>query len=182
METKTILTIEDFSKLVADGSRYELCQGDLVPMTPVRFQHGKIVIRVGRKLDEFAEIERLGTVCTEVGFILARHPDTLRAPDIAFLSRNRLPQGAAVEEFVEGAPDLAVEVLSPGDSASEVLKKVREYLTAGVLLVWIADPATQTVSVYRSLDDVRVLTADQVLDGGDVLPGFRVKIADIFAA
>jgi len=182
METKTILTIEDFSKLVADGSRYELSNGELVPMTPVHFKHGKIVVRLARKLDQFAEERGLGAVGTEIGFRLSRNPDTLRAPDIAFVAKSREPQGDAALKFAELAPDLAVEVLSPDDSASDVLKKIEEYLAAGVRLVWVADPATQTVSVYRSLDDVHVLTADQELDGGDVLPGFRVKIADIFAA
>jgi len=181
MATKTLLTIEDFSKLVADGSRYELSRGELVPMTPVNFQHGKIVIRFGGLLDQFVQRQQLGAVGTEIGFHLARNPDTLRAPDIAFVAKEREPQGAAALKFAELAPDLAVEVLSPDDSASEVLKKIEEYLAAGVRLIWIADPVTQTVTVYRSLDDVRVLTADQELDGGAVLPGFRVRIADIFA-
>jgi Uma2 family endonuclease len=181
MSTKTVLTSEDLWKLVADGSRYELSRGELVPMTPVRLQHGQIVIRFGRRLDEYVEERRLGTVCTEVGFVLTRDPDTVRAPDLAFISQSRLPQGAAVDEFVEGAPDLAVEVLSPGDTVSETLRKVREYLGAGVPLVWVVDPATQTVTVYRSLEDVRVLTPDQELDGGDVLPGFRIAVKEIFA-
>ena len=181
MATKTLLTAEDLWKLVADGSRYELSRGELIPMPPVHFQHGKIVIRFGRILDQFVEQHRLGAVGTEIGFRLARNPDTLRAPDIAFVAQSREPQGAAAFKFAEIAPDLAVEVLSPEDSASDVLKKIEEYLAAGVHLVWIADPATQTVSVYRSLDDVRVLTAGQELDGGDVLPGFRTRIKDIFA-
>ena len=182
MGTKTtLLTGEDLWKLVAAGSRYELSQGELVPMTPVNFNHGRIVVRFARKLDQFVEERGLGAVGTEIGFRLARNPDTLRAPDIAFVARSREPQGAAAEKFAELAPDLAVEVLSPDDSASDVLKKVEEYLASGVLLVWVADPATQTVTVYRSLEDVRVRTAQQDLDGGDVLPGFRCKIADIFA-
>jgi Uma2 family endonuclease len=181
MATKTLLTSEDLRKLVADGSRYELSRGELVPMTPVHFQHGRIVIRFGGLLDQFVQRQQLGAVGTEIGFRLARNPDTLRAPDIAFVSQSRVPQGAAAFKFAELAPDLAVEVLSPDDSASEVLKKIEEYLAAGVRLVWIADPATQTVSVYRSLKDVQVLTSEQDLDGGDVLPGFRVRIRDLFA-
>ena len=168
-------------KIVADGSRYELSRGELVPMTPVNYNHGKIVIRLGRMLDQFVQEHGLGAVGTEIGFRLARNPDTLRAPDIAFVARSREPQGAAAEKFAELAPDLAVEVLSPDDSASDVLKKVEEYLASGVRLVWIADPATRTVTVYRSLEDVRVLTAQQDLDGRDVLPGFRCKIKEIFA-
>ena len=130
----------------------------------------------------FVERQQLGTVGPEIGFRLARKPDTLRAPDIAFVAKHREPQGTAAFKYAELAPDLAVEVLSPEDSASDVLKKVEEYLAAGVRLVWIADPATRTVTVYRSLDDVRVQTVAQELEGGDVLPGFRVKISDIFPA
>ena len=181
MSSKTLLTSEDLWKLVADGSRYELSNGELVPMTPVNFQHGKIVVRFSRLLDQFVEQHRLGAVGTEIGFRLARNPDTLRAPDIAFVAQSRQPKGAAALKFAEFAPDLAVEVLSPEDSASEVLKKTEEYLAAGVRLVWIADPGTQTITVYRSLEDVRVLPADQELDGGDVLPGFRIPVKEIFA-
>ena len=181
MSTKALLTSEDLWKLVADGSRYELSRGELVPMTPVHFKHGKIVVSLARKLDQFADERGLGAVGTEIGFRLARNPDTLRAPDIAFVARSREPQGPAALKFAEFAPDLAVEVLSPEDSASDVLKKTEEYLAAGVRLVWIADPGTQTITVYRSLEDVRVLTADQELDGGDVLPGFRILVKEIFA-
>lgn len=181
MGTKTLLTLAEFSRLVADGSRYELSKGELVAMTPVGFNHGAIVIRFGSLLDRFVREQQLGVVGTEIGFRLTRNPDTLRAPDIAFVAKEREPRGAAALKFAEIAPDLAVEVLSPEDSASEVLKKIDEYLAAGVRLVWIADPATQTVTVYRSLDDVRVLTAGQDLDGADVLPGFRLRIKEVFA-
>ena len=181
MGTRALLTIEQFSKIVANGSRYELSRGELVPMTPVSFAPGKTVSNLLGLLIPFVNRENLGTVGPEIGFRLSRVPDTLRAPDIAFVAKHREPQGPAAFKFAEIAPDLAVEVLSPEDSASEVLRKTEEYLAAGVRLVWIVDPATQTVTVYRSLDDVRVLIAAQDLDGGDVLPGFRTKIRDIFA-
>ena len=181
MSTKTLLTANDLWKLVADGSRYELSKGELLPMTPVGWRHGKIVIRFGRMLDQYVEEKGLGAVGTEVGFRLTRDPDTVRAPDIAFVAQNRLPKGAAVEKFVEFAPDLAVEVLSPEDTVSEIQKKVEEYLAAGVPLVWVVDPANQKVTVYRSLQDIKILSADQQLDGGDILPGFCLKIAQIFA-
>lgn len=180
MSTKALLTSEDLWKIVADGSRYELYRGELVPMTPVGLEHGRIVIRFGRLLDEYAAKSRLGTVCTEVGFHLLEKPDTTVAPDIAFIEQSRVPQGSAAEKFVEFAPDLAVEVLSPWDTATEMTRKIEVYLKAGVRLVWIVDPGTQRVTVYRSLQDVKVLTPDQELDGADVLPGFRITVADIF--
>ncbi len=181
MSTKTLLTSEDLWKIVADGSRYELSKGELLPMTPVGMEHGGIVIRIGRLLSLYAEEKRLGLVGTAIGFRLTRNPDTVRAPDVAFVARERLPKEGVPKKFAEFPPDLAVEVLSPEDTASEVNRKVEEYLTAGVRLVWVADPATQTVTVYRSLQDVKVLTTDQELDGGEVLPGFRTKVAELFA-
>ena len=181
MGTKTILTSEDLWKIVADGSRYELYRGELVPMTPVGLQHGRIVIRFGQRLNQYVEANRLGVVGTEVGFHLFREPDTTLAPDIAFIAQSRVPQGSAAEKFVEFAPDLAVEVLSPSDTATEITRKVENYLSAGVRLVWIVDPGTQRVTVYRSLQDVKLLTPDQELDGADVLPGFQIKVSEIFA-
>ena len=181
MSTKTLLTGEELWKIVADGSRYELSRGELVPMTPVGIRHAGVVSNLNRLLGNYVKEKSLGLVGPEGGFYLARNPDTLRAPDVAFISKGRLAKEGIPEKFANFPPDLAVEVLSPEDTASEILKKVEEYLAAGVPLVWIADPATQTVTVYSSLQDVKVLTADQALDGGEVLPGFRAKIAEIFA-
>lgn len=181
MSTKTLLTGEDLWKIVADGSRYELSRGELVPMTPVGIRHLAVVSNVERLLDNYVREKKLGLVGPEGGFYLSRDPDTTRAPDVAFISKDRIAQEGIPEKFADFPPDLAVEVLSPEDTSSEVLKKVQEYLAGGVPLLWIVDPATQTVTVYRSLQDVRVLTADQELDGGAVLPGFRAKISEIFA-
>lgn len=180
MSTKTLLTSEDLWKIVADGSRYELSKGELLPMTPVGMEHGGVVINIGRLLGAHVTGKRLGLVGTEIGFRLTRNPDTVRAPDVAFVARERLPKEGVPKKFAEFPPDLAVEVLSPEDTASEVLRKVEEYLTAGVRLVWVVDPATQTVTVYRSLQDVKILTTEQELDGGEVLPAFRTPVAELF--
>jgi Uma2 family endonuclease len=123
----------------------------------------------------------LELVGPEIGFRLARNPDTLRAPDVAFIAKQRYEKTGITEKFAEFPPDLAVEVLSSEDTVSDLMRKVEEYLAAGVPLVWVADPATQTVTVYRSLQDVKVLTALQELDGSPVLPGFRSSVAAIFA-
>lgn len=181
MSTKTLLTSDDLWKTVADGSRYELSKGELVPMTPVGWRHGRIVVRLARLLDEFAEKRNLGNVSTEVGFRLSRNPDTVRAPDVAFVAKARIPAGALSEKFVEFPPDLAAEVLSPEDTAREILRKVEEYLAAGVPLVWVVDPGTQTVTVYRSLQDVKILSADQELDGAGAIPGLNIRVSEIFA-
>jgi len=181
MSTKTLLNSEDLWKRVADGSRYELSEGELLPMTPVGMEHGAIVVRLARLLGAFVDEKHLGLVGTEIGFRLARDPDTVRAPDVAFVAKHRLPQEGVPKKFAEFAPDLAVEVLSPEDTASEILRKVEEYLAAGVALAWVVDPATRTVTVYRSLRDIQILSADQELDGGTVLPGFRAPVAEIFS-
>ena len=180
MSTKTLLTSEDLWKIVADGSRYELSRGELVPMTPVGFQHSAIVGRLGKLLSNYVDEKRLGIVGMEGGFKLRREPDTTRAPDIHFVSKERLAKEGITQKFADYPPDLAVEVLSPEDTVSEIQKKVEEYLAGGVPLVWVVDPANQKVTVYRSLEDIKILSADQELDGGDILPGFRAKVTEIF--
>lgn len=183
MSTKTLLTGEELWKMVADGSRYELSCGELVPMTPVGIRHAVVVSKVNRLLGDYVEKHGLGMTGPEGGFYLRRDPDTLRAPDVAFISKERLEKvGGIPERFAEFPPDLAVVVLSPEDTSSEILKKVQEYLAGAVPLVWIVDPATRTVTVYRSLLDVHVLTADQEIDGRPVLPGFSARVADFFPA
>lgn len=181
MSTKTLLTAEDLWKIVADGSRYELSRGELVPMTPVGIPHSAIVVRIAKLLSNYVDEKRLGLVGTEGGFRLCQNPDTLRAPDIAFISRERLEREGMPPKFADFPPDLAVEVLSPDDTASEILRKVDEYLAASVPLVWVVDPTIEKVTVYRSLQDIKVLSAQEELDGGEVLPGFRVSVAAIFA-
>ena len=181
MSTKTLLTSDDLWRIVADGSRYELSKGELLPMTPVGWRHGAIVVKLASMLRDYAAKRDLGNISTEVGFRLSRNPDTVRAPDVAFVSKHRIPAGSLPEKFVDFPPDLAVEVLSPEDTAREVLRKVEEYLAAGVALVWVVDPGTQTVTVYGSLHDVKILSAGQELDGAEVVPGFKVAVAEVFA-
>ena len=181
MSTKTLLTGEDLWKIVADGSRYELSCGELVPMSPVGIRHAAVVAKVERLLGNFVEKNRLGLTGPEGGFYLSRNPDTLRAPDIAFISSVRLKKEGIPEKFANFPPDLAVEVLSPEDTAAATQKKIEEYLAGGVRMIWIVEPVTKTVTVYRSHHDVKVLVADQELDGEEVIPGFRIKASEIFA-
>jgi Uma2 family endonuclease len=181
MSTKTLLTADDLWKIVADGSRYELSRGELVPMTPVGFQHSAIVGRLGKLLSNYVDEKHLGIVGMEGGFKLERAPDIVRAPDIHFVSKARIEKEGITPKFADFPPDLAVEVLSPDDTVIETQKKVEEYLAGGVRLIWIVEPATKTVTVYRSHQDVKVFTADQELEGGDVIPDFRIRVAEIFA-
>lgn len=134
-----------------------------------------------RYCELFVRQHNLGRVtAAETGFVLARDPDTVRAPDAAFVTSERVTQQQRREGFFEGAPELAVEVVSPGDTAEEVQQKVQEYLQTGMRLVWIVYPRTRTIQAYHSLQNVHVFTVTEALDGGDVLPGFTVPVKDVF--
>ncbi|MDE3091510.1 MAG: Uma2 family endonuclease, partial [Chloroflexota bacterium] len=159
----------------------ELVEGEIVKMTPAGNEHGEIALAIGSALREFVRQKKLGKVyAAETGFVLSRNPDTVRAPDAAFVSTARAARQTRREGFFDGAPDLAVEVVSPTDTDEQVEEKVLEYLRAGTKLVWVAHPRTQTITAYRSFDKVRVLTLNDTLDGDDVLPGFAVSISEIF--
>ncbi len=161
--------------------RCELVRGDLIMMSPAGFEHGRITSRIGYRIERFVEQHQLGVVTgAETGFHIARRPDTVRAPDVGFVRNQRVPQ-AAVPGFFDGPPDLAVEVLSPDDRPAEVAAKVADWLASGCLAVWLVDPAKQTVTIHRREVSAQVLGASDELDGGDVLPGFRLPAAEIFA-
>ena len=180
-EVKTLVTAEQFYQMPYPDVRTELVDGEIVQMSPPGYEHGRICSRIDLKLRSFVEARSLGEVVTEVGFILRRNPDMVRGPDLAFISQAKLEAHGGTSKFWRGAPDLAVEVLSPEDRTSEVLRKVGDYLEAGTRLVWVVDPETQTVSAYRGLQQVRVYRIGEELPGEDVLPGFSLPVAQIFA-
>lgn len=172
------LTAEDLYDLALDDVRAELVRGDLVCEPPAGFDHGVRATEIGYHLRRFVEDHPIGVVCgAETGFVLLRNPDTVRAPDAAFVTRERAERFIPKERYFEGAPDLAAEVVSPGDSRREVEEKVRDYLAAGTHLVWVIDPRRKTVSVHRPGADPQVLGPDDLLGGGDLLPGFSVPVA-----
>jgi Uma2 family endonuclease len=116
----------------------------------------------------------------ETGFRIARDPDTVRAPDLAFVSHSRLPAGRSPDGYLDLAPDLVVEIVSPSDRAQDVQEKMQDWMQAGSRLGWLFYPARQPVAVYRSATEVHLLGPDDELDGGDVLPGFRCPVRDFF--
>lgn len=178
--TKGRYTVEELEHICDSKHRYDLIRGEIVKMAPAGGYHGKIAANVIGYLWWHASNEGLGDVYTsETGFVLARDPDVLLAPDAAFITQARVPTDQ--QGFYEIAPDLAVEVVSPNDSATHIQQKVAEYLAAGVRLVWIIYPESKTISVYDNAGTVRFLGTDHQLDGGDVLPGFGVPVAEIFA-
>jgi Uma2 family endonuclease len=175
------LTAEDLPYLAAEEGHSELVAGDLVREPPPGEEHGWLAGAVFGHLFRFVWERRLGRMyAAETGFVLARDPDTVRAPDAAFVSAARVAGTARRGPYFEGAPDLAVEVVSPGDSRQSVAAKVREYLAAGGNVVWVVDPRERSVTVHRKGGAVITLTVEDTLDGAPVLPGFQLPVRAIF--
>src|SRR6266851_3686598 len=161
-------TADDLLQMPDDGFRYELVRGELRKMSPAGQRHGRIAIRVSTSLDNHVTTNKLGAVyAAETGFLISSDPDTVRAPDVAFVSQKRIEEVGDVEGYWPGAPDLVVEVISPGDTYTEVEEKVLEWLDAGARMVVVVNPRKRAVTVYRSLTDIVVLTENETLDGGD---------------
>ncbi len=183
MELTTLLTADDLLSLPDPDLPHELLRGVLRRVMPAAWSHGLVVGRLFVALGRHVQALGLGELFSEAtGFLLARRPDTVLCPDIAFVAAERLAAVGLGGPFPELAPDLAVEVLSTGDRASEARAKVSEYLAAGVRAVWVIDPAARTVRVHARAGGVRLLTESDELDGGDVVAGFRCPVAELFAA
>jgi Uma2 family endonuclease len=165
-----------------DGVRHELVRGDLRELTKPGFEHGRVAATIGMLLAVHARQTGGGvTVAAETGFLLARDPDTVRAPDAAFISKKRADAVGRTVKFWPGAPDLAVEVVSPSDTFHEVQDKALEWLAAGATAVLVLDPAKHTATVYRGKSDAHIHGAEETLDLSDAVPGFSVAVADLFA-
>ena len=150
----------------------ELIAGEIVMMTPAGFQHGEIALNIGCLLKLHANKNRLGKVVSaEAGFVISRDPDTVRAPDVAFVRQERQPKSAA--GFFPGAPDLAVEVVSPTDRPKDIDDKARAWLAAGTPMVWVVWPNTRSVIVHRAGQPPRILHEADTIAGEEVLPGFE---------
>lgn len=175
------LTAEEYAHIPArtDGMKDELVRGSVVCEPQPSFGHGVAAARIAHLLSSFVEQRGLGTVVGEAGFVLERGPDTVRGPDVSFVSAERVAPHRG-ETFFEGAPDLAVEVVSPSNTRKSVADKTRDYLAAGARLVWNVDPRRETVTVHAPGAEATVLAADDRLDGGDVLPGFSVPARSLF--
>ena len=176
------MTADELLRLPNTGKRYELIAGELHEMAPASGEHGyvggRMARRIGAFLDEHPEMG--GDIfISEAGYRLARDPDTVRAPDLAYVAAERLPQ-ARVRGYPEMAPDLVVEVVSPGDTASEIQAKVDEWLRAGAKLVWVLYPSTRSAMAYQVDGTAHLLHADDSLRGEPVLPGFSCRLADLF--
>lgn len=182
MSTTTIVTADDLLALpMGMGKRYELVAGELRVMSPAGWRHGGVAANIAAILGPFIQQQKLGRVFgAETGFLLVRDPDTVRAPDFAFITNEHLPPVEPTEAYWPGAPDLAVEVLSPGDTAGEVSEKVEAWLTAGCAAIWVVDPKLKTVTIYRSTTDVQIVTVNDILLGAPVVPEFSCAVSEFF--
>lgn len=158
----------------------ELVEGEIIKMSPTGEKHGIVEINLGGELRTFVRLHKLGRVSGgEVGIYTRRNPDSVRGADIVFISNERLAQ-RGTSDFMDVAPDLVVEIMSPDDRWNEVTRKLEEYLEIGVRLVWIVDPETDSIFAYRSMTDVRRFEKSEMLIADDVLPGFTTPVEELF--
>ena len=182
MSTMTPVTAEQLLRMPSDGCRYELIAGELSVMSPGGWRHGDVGGWLHALIGNYLVQQRIGKLFfAETGFILGRDPDTVRAPDIAFICNDHIPADLPEDAYWPGAPDLAVEIVSPGDTYREVDEKAKAWLAGGAQLVWVVNPLLRTVSVYRSAGSTVTLTEKDDLTGEDALPGFCCRVEEIFA-
>ena len=184
MEAKTLITAEELLN-IPESDKYELVKGELVEMPPVGDIHGYIVsMSLGRMLANHVIEKNLGLVLTEVGFHLRHSPDTVRAPDVAFVSS--MSPEEMTGGFINVPPDLVVEVVSPNDKADELSKKVTDYIDEGVKLIWVVYPDQRKIETYykrgsgKGSHQFNILTEKDTLSGEDVVPGFYCVVSEIF--
>jgi Uma2 family endonuclease len=176
------VTADELLAMPDDGLRRELIDGEVHVTPPPGEEHGAIAAEILVSLGSHVRAHGLGRVfAAETGYRTGSNPDTVMAPDAAFVSRERIEQAAIGRGYRAGAPDLAVEVVSPGDSFVEVEAKVARWLAAGCRMVIVVNPARRAATVYRSHDEITLLSAGDVLEGGDVVPGWTLPLRELFA-
>ncbi|MBX3070822.1 MAG: Uma2 family endonuclease [Thermomicrobiales bacterium] len=173
-----LTTARDLWELGEKIEPSELIEGELKRMVPPAAEHGKVQIRLGGILDAYAEESGIGQAFGEIGYVLSRDPDTVLAPDLSLVAAHRLP--GDLSRFLDLAPDLAVEIVSPGNSPGEIERKLAIYLQSGVRSVWILYPPERQIVIHSTGHPPRVLFDHDELDDPEVLPGFSVPVARVF--
>jgi len=182
-KTAGVGTAEQLLAMPDDGYRYELVEGALHMMSPAGGRHGRITMRLGSMLEQHVRANGLGTVyAAETGFLISRNPDTVRAPDVAFVRKEKIDPIGDCDGYLPLVPDLSVEVISPNDSSTQVETKVRMWIESGTAMVLVVDPATRTMRVYRTKDSIDVLTDSDELDASAVVPGWKLAVGDCFSS
>ena len=175
-----LIDADAYARMPEDGWRTELVRGRVVREPQPGFEHGRVQARIVELLRRHIRRAGLDLVCVgNVGALVAEKPDTVRGPDVAVVHRDRVPAGQG-PGFVRGAPDLAVEVVSPSNTAADLQEKVAEYHAAGARCVWVVYPATRTVVVHHTARTSTLLREDEPLAAGDLLPGLSITVADLF--
>jgi Uma2 family endonuclease len=179
-ERRILMTAGDFFRQYSHKDEYyELVKGEVVEMTPPGGVHGGIAVNIAIPLGSFVRSHDLGRVVVESGFHLERQPDTVRGPDVSFIRKERIPQGGLPRAFFAGAPDLAVEIVSPSDSAAGLEAKVRDYLRAGSLRVWAVYPDSKGVAVHRPGGSVLWHGEGKTIEDEELFPGFSLGLDEI---
>lgn len=179
--TEKLLTADDLLTLYSQGVRGELIRGVLHETVAAGIEHGEIVINFAAELRTFVRPRRLGRVVgSDAGMRLERDPDTVREPDIAFISAERLPLDQRVSGYAEVVPDIVVEVSSPGDRTASIYDQAQMWLRHGVRLVLIAYPETRTILALPANGPARTFAEGDDLECGDILPGFTCPVRNIF--
>ena len=179
--TDHVTTAEQLAALPEDGMRYELVNGVLNMMSPAGGRHGKLSLKLGRRLGDYVEQHHLGDAYgAETGFLIRQDPDTVLAPDFAFASPATVGESGDSPRFLPFVPNLIAEVVSPSDRFAEVEAKASAWIDAGVRIALVVDPDTSTVHEFRSDSEVRVHSGG-FIDLSDVLPGFRLDVSELFA-
>ena len=182
MATKSgLVTAQELWDMPNDGYRYELVRGELVKMAPAGAEHGNLGMKIGASLYNHVDANGLGKVyAAETGFLIGTDPDHVRAPDVAFVRQDRVAEAGRVTGYFPGAPDLAIEVISPNDRYTEVEEKVEDWLSAGAAMVILLNPQNRTAILRLAGQAPVILTEQDVLDGGEVVPGWRMPVGQIF--
>ena len=179
--TSHLITADELMRLPDDGHRYELLKGELLTMSPTSGKHGVVAMRLSRILANYIEDSDLGlTFAAETGFRLEHDPDTVLAPDFAFVSRDRIST-LPDDGYVRLAPDLVVEVISPSQSDKEMRLKAVLWISLGVKQVWLVQPKKRTVELFVKTDEHVLLREKDELTGGELIPGFRIRVSEIFS-
>lgn len=176
------VTVEEYELLPepTDGTQLELIRGEVVAVCRPNWEHGEIAGNIYSIIKAYLKKQQVGRVSVESGVITERNPDTLRGPDVSFISKDRLPLNKRMNEYAKMTPDLCVEVLSPSNTRPELNTKMAEYFSTGAKMIWVVDPDERSVAVYEQPDEGRVFKGRSTLSGGQVLPGFTCSVAEIF--
>jgi Uma2 family endonuclease len=175
---QTITTAQQLFE-AGDIGPCELVRGELIMMSPAGFEHGDLGIIIASALSAFVRTHRLGKVCgADTGFYVERNPDTVRAPDVAFVRKERVH--GRITAYFDGAPDLAVEIISPNDRRRDIEAKTQMWLDTGCEVVWVVDPPRQTITVYKTNDSPKQYQSSDTIECPDLLPGFALPLKDVF--